>query len=357
MPESGQNIITPLQLYREIETARSIEALRDLGITLLDTVRCVITVPVDVKSIVQMIARVNIAITRRLITLMETTEGISLPTGATLLALGSEGRGEQTLRTDQDSSIVYPDNFSAKNIDEVKRFATRLVEALETIGVPQCQGNVMASNPQWCHSISEWKELLNEWTAVPTPSNILSFCLFQDISPLHGDENLCALLRDHIRSAVWRLPLFFSYLACHATRFPSPFTFFGTIRVERKGENRGKVELKKSGIFAITVGASTLALETGVVGGNTWDKLSHLGQKRIISPGDLKKIEAAFSFLVRLRIKSQLEELASGKAPSNHVDPRSMTRDEREQFRTALKGINCFLQIIHSHYQLEVISC
>lgn len=356
MPGSGNDIITPLQLYHEIEAAPSIEVLGELGIKMLDTVRCIITVPVDEKCIVQMIARVNRAITRRLIALLETVEGIRLPDGAAYLALGSEGRGEQTLRTDQDSAIVYPDGFSSGKLLEVKRFATRLVDALEAIGVPRCPGNVMASNPQWCHSVSEWKRLLEEWITVPTHESIMDFCLFQDLSSLHGDESLCTELCDHIRTTVWRPPFFFPNLACHATRFPSPLTFLGRIRVEQEGEQRGKVDIKKSGIFAITVGASLLALEAGVVGGNTWDKLSLLGQRRIITAGDLKKIEAAFSYLVRLRIQSQLRELAADTIPTNYVDPQCMTKAEREKFRNALRGIDCFLRIVRDRYHLDFIS-
>ena len=356
MPGSEQDIITPLKLYHEIEAAPSIEALRELGSRMLDTVGCVITVPVDEKSIVRMIARVNSAITRRIIALMETVEGISLPAGAAFLALGSEGRGEQTLRTDQDSAIVYPDSFSAEQIEQVNRFANRLVDALEATGVPRCPGNVMASNPRWCHSIGEWKQLLEEWITAPTHENILDFCLFQDLSALHGNESLCTELRDHIRTMVRLPPFFFPNMACHATRFPSPLTFFGRIRVERSGEYRGLVDIKKSGIFAITVGASLLALEAGVVGGNTWDKLALLGQRKIVTAGDLKRIEGAFSFLVRLRIQSQLRELAVDKVPTNYVDPQGMTGAERERFKTALKGIDCFLRVIRNRYMLDFIS-
>lgn len=356
MPGSENEVTTPIQLYHAIGAADSIENLRELGVKLLDTVSCVITVPVDAKSIVKMIARVNSAITRRLIALMETDEGITLPAGAAYLALGSEGRGEQTLRTDQDSAIVYPDGLSSQQLDEVNRFAVRLVDALEEIGVPRCQGNVMASNPHWCHSISEWKELIREWVTVPIPANIMAFCLLQDLNSLHGDESLCAELRDHIRTSVRLAPNFFPNLACHATRFPSPLTFFGNFRVERKGEQRGRVDIKKAGIFAITVGATLMALEEGLLGGNTWDKLALLGQRRVMTAGDLKKIEAAFSFLVRLRIRSQLRELGEGIIPTNYVDPQQLTREERKQFKTALMGVNSFLQIIQNRYQLNFIS-
>lgn len=356
MPDGENIIVTPLQLYQEIEAAQSIDSLRALSMKMLDTVRCVITAAVDTKSIVQLISRINCAITRRLIILLESSEGISLPDGATFLALGSEGRGEQTLRTDQDSAIVYLDDLSSEKLGDVRRFATRIVDGLEAIGVPRCPGNVMASNPQWCHSVREWKRLLEEWITIPTPEHMLDFCMFQDLRSLHGNENLCTELCDHIRTTVRLPPFFFPNMACHATRFPSPITMFGRIRLEPRGEQRGRVEIKKSGIFAITVGVSLLALDAGVIGGNTWDKLTFLGRRGVLTAGDLKTVEAAFSFLVRLRIQWQLRELSANKIPTNYVDPQSMTRKELDQFRAALKGVDCFLRIVRNRYQLDFIS-
>jgi CBS domain-containing protein len=343
-------------LYHEIETARSIGALRALGMKMLDTVRCVTLADADTRSIVHLISRHNCAITRRLIGLLESTEGIRLPEGAAYLALGSEGRGEQTLRTDQDSAIVYADDLPQEKIWEIERFATRLVDALEEIGVPRCPGNIMASCPQWRHTLTEWKQLLDQWITAPTPEHMLAFGMFQDLRPLHGNEGLGVQLRDHLRSAVWQTANFFPNMACHAVRFPSPLTLFGRIRVERRGEHRGKVDIKKAGIFAITVGASLLALEAGCIGGNTWEKLELLGRRRVITPGDLKTVEEAFTTLVRLRLQWQLRELAENRSPTNHVDPGVMTDRERQQFRHALKGVTTFLRIMNCRYLLNFIS-
>lgn len=356
MPNGSMESCNPLSLFQEIEAARSIDTLRELGVKILDMVRVAISTGADIKSIVQLISRINCAITQRLIELLERTEGIRLPEGATYLALGSEGRGEQTLRTDQDSAIVYSDDLPPEKLGEVERFATRLVDALEEIGVPRCPGNIMASTPQWRHSLSQWKELLDQWISVPTPEHMLSFCMFQDLRSLHGDEALCVQLRDHIRAAVRLPPFFFPNMACHAVRFPSPLTMFGRIRVERSGEYRGKLDIKKAGIFAITVGASLLALEAGIIGGTTWEKLDLLGRRRVITAGDIKAIEEAFTFLVQLRLQLQLRSLAAGSSPTNYVDPLVMTGMERGQFRQALKGVNTFVRILRNRYQLDFIS-
>lgn len=346
----------PFDLYQEIVAAHSIDALRGISVRMLNMADFAIRSNVSTKDMVQLISRFNDAITLQLITLLENTEGIHLPEGATFLVLGSEGRGEQTLRTDQDNAIVYNDDLPSGELRNVERFATRLVDALEEIGVPRCPGNIMASTPQWCHSISEWKMLLNEWIAVPTPEHILNFGMFQDLRALHGDETPAMKLRDHICTAVQCHGIFLPNMACHVVRFPAPFTIFGRIRVEQSGMHTGMVDLKKAGIFAITTGASLLALESGIIGGDTWKKLELLGKLGFFSSGDLEVIVKAFTFLVQLRLQQQLRELSIGSEPTNYVDPLIMTDTEHEEFRQALKGVNTFLWIFRDHYLLDYIS-
>jgi CBS domain-containing protein len=356
MPDSGIQSCTPHCIYQEIEAAQSLEQLRALGVRMLDVVRFAIGTDTDIKNIVQLISQLNEAITLRLIALLESSESIRLPEGAAYLALGSEGRGEQTLRTDQDSAIVYLDDLSPDKLREVERFAIRLVNALEEIGVPRCPGNIMASNPQWRHSFTEWKRLLDQWITVPTPEHMLNFGMFQDLRPLHGNKVLGTKLLDHIRAAVLGNSLFFPNMACHAIRFPLPLTIFGRIRVEHRGENKGKVDIKKAGIFAITVGVNLLALEADVIGGTTWQKFEFLGKRGALAAGDLKTIEESFTFLVQLRLHWQLRELSANGRSTNHVNPQLLTDKERCQFRQALKGVRSFLRIMKNHYQLNFIS-
>lgn len=354
MPDSTISSCTPP--YQDIEAARSIDRLRELGAGMPGMVEAAIRTGADTRSVVQFISRFNDAITKRLIALLESAEGVRLPEGAAYLALGSEGRCEQTLCTDQDSAIVFSDDLPPEKLRDIERFSARLVDALAEIGFARCPGNIMASNAQWRHSLDEWKRLLELWITVPTPEHMLFFCMFQDLRSLHGNEQLCTQLRDHIRAAVRLVPLFFPNMACHAVRFPSPLTFFGRIRVERSGENRGKVDIKKAGIFAITVGASLLTLEAGNIGGTTWDKLEFLGKRRIITANDLKTIEEAFTALVQLRLAWQLRELAANGKATNHLDPLVMGDDERRQFRLALKGVTGFLRFMNNRYQLNFIS-
>lgn len=356
MPNRETSIDIPFDLHREIAAARSIDALAGISVRMLDAADSAMRSSVSAKDVVQLISRFNDAVTLRLIALLESGEGVRLPEGATFLVLGSEGRGEQTLRTDQDNAIVYSDDLPAGELGSVRLFAARLVDALEEIGVPRCPGNIMASNPQWCHSVGEWMDLLSRWINVPTPEHILNFGTFQDLRALYGDESPAEQLRDHIREEAKCYSLFFPHMASHVVRFPSPFTIFGNIRVEQSGKHKGMVDLKKAGIFAVTTGASLLALEHGIIGGDTWGKLELLAKRGLITSGDLEIIVNAFTFLVQLRLQQQLRDLAAGRAPTNCVNPLYMTDRENEQFRQALKGVGTFLWIFRNHYLLDFIS-
>lgn len=341
-------------LQQEIGAANSIGQLRAVDARVPEMVRIAMHSGAETKNVVQLISRFNDAVTLRLIALLESSEGIYLPDGATFLVLGSEGRGEQTLRTDQDNAIVYNDDLPSEDLVTVKRFATRLVDALEEIGVPRCPGNIMASNPAWCHSVSEWKMLLARWITVPTPEHILNIGMFQDLRALRGDEMPVIQLRDFICTEVQcHAAFFFPNMALNVVRFPSPFTILGNIRVEQDGKHNGLVDLKKAGIFAITTGSSLLALEADIISGDTWNKLGLLGKLGGFSSGDLDAIVKAFTFLVHLRLEQQLRELSADIKPTNYVDPLQMSDNKQEQFRHALKGVNTFLWIFRDHYQLD----
>ncbi|MGK2944205.1 MAG: DUF294 nucleotidyltransferase-like domain-containing protein [Desulfuromonadales bacterium] len=352
----SQQTRSPLYLTQEMEAAESIEELKAINSRILEMVRSAMSAGAETRSLVQLIAHFNDGFTQRIITIMENLEGITLPPRAAYLALGSEGRGEQTLRTDQDSALIYADDISAAERDACQRFASRLVDALEYVGIPRCPGNTMASNPQWQHSLSEWQQLLEQWISVPTGERMVNFGMFQDFRTIHGDVSLENNLHEFIYAATRRNMLFFPYAAKNIVRFPAPLGMFGRIKVERRGKNRGKVDLKKAGIFAITEGASLLALENNVDKGTTWDKLEKLGQMGVLSTKVSETLSDSFSQLVKLRLQRQLSDLAAGNRPSNAIDPLRLPEKSQKRLREALRGVNQFLRIIRDHYRLDSIS-
>jgi len=345
----------PLYLSQEIEAAESFEQLKATGQRMTEMLQFATRGGADTQSLISLIAHFNDAMTLRVMELLSKLEGVRLPDGAAWLALGSEGRGEQTLRTDQDNAIVYSDDLTQQDRDAAKLFAERVVERLEYIGVPRCPGGTMASNPEWRHTVSGWQEILTGWITTPTADNMVNFGMFQDMRVVHGAAQLEQILKEHIISVSHQHSLFFPYMARNIVRFKPPMGMFGRIKTESLGEHRGTFDLKKGGIFALTLGISLLSLHYGSMGGNTWEKITRLRETGKIGAHDLDQIEESFSFLLKLRLQKQFRALEAGRQPSNQVDPLVLTEREREQLRAAFKGVNLLLHILKDTFQLDLM--
>jgi CBS domain-containing protein len=347
---------SPLYLVQEIESAVTIDQLRQIGKKMIGMLKYAVSTNADAHSLVQLTGHFNDAFTERLIYILDIHHDVRLPAGAAYLVMGSEGRGEQTLRTDQDSAIVYRDDLSAEKLVKVRCFADRIVVALESVGVPLCPGNMMANNPDWCHSLSEWKELTAGWIARPSPENTVFFGVFQDLRVMHGETGFVEELHAHIIKNARINSIFFPGMARNIVRFKPPLGMFGRLQVEKSGKGRGKIDLKKGGLFTLTRGIGLIALEAGIMGGTTWDKLSRLHHLNIISDHDLETLDEAFTFLIKLRLVKQLIAISSGTEPGNLIDPLVLTDKERDQLRSAFKGVNTLIAILHSRYQLDMMA-
>lgn len=145
-------------------------------------------------------------------------------------------------------------------------------------------------------------------------------------------------------------------MARNIVRFKPPLGMFGRLLVEKKGAHRGKLDLKKGGLFALTRGIGLLALESGIMGGTTWTKMVRLNKLQILSDHELDTIGEAFTFLVMMRLKKQLLAVSANKEPINHVDPLVLTYRERDDLRSALQGVNTLIHFLRSHYQLDMIA-
>ena len=347
---------SPLYLSQEMEAAESFETLREINGRILGMLRHATQTGADVRSLIQLIAHFNDNLTQRVISLLEIREGISLPQSAAYLALGSEGRGEQTLRTDQDSAMVFADSLSVEELEQCRRFAERMVEVLALVGVPRCPGETMASNPLWRRSVSAWQGVLEEWIAVPNGEHMVNFGMFQDFRTVAGNPDFEQRLHEFIHAATRRNSLFFPYVAKNVVRFQAPIGMFGRLKVERSGADRGKINLKKAGIFAITAGISLLALEQNIYQGTTWDKIEVLEKTSVFSSKDAATFSEAFTTLVNLRLQVQLDDIANGRAPGNSIDPMRLTEKSRSQLRQALRGVSQLLRVLRDHYRLDLIS-
>ena len=192
-----------------------------------------------------------------------------------LPVLGSEGRGEQTLATDQDNAIVYADDLSPEQVKRIEEFSLALIDGLIAIGVPACKGGIMAKNADWRRSLGDWQKQLARWMGTPTPTT----------SSPAAPSSTCALPTAHPasrRRSRGRSTISQTRTTCSCCmvegwlRFTPPIGWFGKIKGESGGEHSGELEIKKAGIFAITDGIKALAVQNKMLSGSTLQRLEAL---------------------------------------------------------------------------------
>ena len=213
----------------------------------------------------------------------------------------------------------------------------------------------MAKNAVWRRSLGGWTEALNQWLASPTPDNILAGSMFFDLRTLFGDLSLVQALKEHIAARLQSEPMFLRFAAANVLHFKTPLGWFGRIRVEKKGERHGLLDVKKAGIFAITEGIKVLALEAAIVDGGTRERINAL-----VAAGTLDRVHAddlktSFNFLVHLRLRNQVSAIREGRAPTNFIDLKQLNRMEMGRLKLALEGVRTFQDFLSLRFQLDLL--
>lgn len=346
---------SPQQLLRDIEEAGGIADLRALRQRIQTLVVHLVATGVHTRDLVRLIAHLNDRLLLRLIALLRETRFPDLPQRFAFVVLGSEGRREQTLATDQDNAIIYADGLAPGEVQLIEAFAEELINQLIAVGVPPCPGGIMAKNPEWQRSLGGWAELLGKWLASPTPEHILTGSMFFDLRTIYGDPTLERSLKERV--AVWlkNEPQFLRYAAANVLRFAPPLGWFGRIRVERAGANRGLLDIKKAGIFALTEGIKVLALEAGIVNGGTRDRLQALVDAKVLGRVQADDLETSLNFLVHLRLRGQVAAIREEQEPTNFIDLKQLNRMERGRLKLALEGVKTFQKFLNLRFQLDLL--
>ncbi|PLX46204.1 MAG: signal transduction protein [Deltaproteobacteria bacterium] len=347
---------SPLYLHKEIDAASTIGDLKEVNTKTVAMAEFARGRGAKVRELVRLVSHFNDAVTMKTIWLMEQKEGVALPDNAAYMALGSEGRGEQTLRTDQDSAIVYADDASEADIKMAATFGERLVHNLVEIGVPPCPGNSMASNPKMRNSLSGWKHLLERWITEPSSENMVDFGIFMDHRTIYGNPEFQRELSETMVELARRNSLFFPYAARNILRFRNPLGWFNRFLVDKTGPDKGTLDIKKTGIFTVTEGVAILGLEAGITEGTTWDKMEGLRDEGIMNDEELDLLREAFTFLIGTRLWMQMRAIETGVKATTRVNPRHMPAHMTARLRQSVIEIEHFRKLLKDRYQVDFIS-
>ena len=346
---------SPHQLVVDIEKAASIDALRELHQRIQKLIIHLAGTGIAIREMVKLIANLNDQVLIRLIHLLRTDKYPDLTDDFAFVVMGSEGRGEQTLSTDQDNGIIYDDALSTVEVARLEAFSHDLIDALISIGVPACPGGIMARNPEWRRSLSGWRQELTRWLSATTPDNVMTGSMFMDLRPLYGRTDLVDALRTHAFHYMANEQGFLVRMAQNMTNFAPPLGWFGRIKVEKSGPNRGQIVVKKAGIFAITDGVKALAIEAGRLQGSTHDRMEALVEARVLKPEQAADLRAAFDFLVLMRLQGQVAALRSNATPNNYISLEHLNAMEQGELRLAFEGVAKFQSFIQHHFKLQLL--
>jgi CBS domain-containing protein len=341
------------QINAEIASARDLDKLKRLigDIDLLCENMVIQGVTAD--QLTQIISTLNDRVIDRTLDLL--LAGVDLKgTRVAWIALGSEGRFEQTFATDQDNAIIFDTPFGMTD-HEVRELllpvAQKVNEALDFIGFPLCKGNIMAGNPECCLSYREWQKRFNSWIGTPTPEALLNATIFFDFRHLYGDTELSDRLRGWLADACVGQKRFLHLLAENAMQRTPPIGFFRDFIVDHNKEHPNTIDIKLSGVTLFVDAARVFALANGVTRGNTKQRLLIAGDLCKWPQSEVNAWSDAFSFLQSLRIRHQLESRRNGGHSNNRINPYELNNLDRKFFLESLRQAGALQKRLASEYQ------
>ncbi len=300
----------------------------------------------DVLQVTQTVARLNDILTTRLLGLAESELG-QPPCAYSWLALGSQGRGEQVLSSDQDSAIAFDDHARSTGGEYFPVLAGLVVTALARAGLPLCDGGYMATT--WCHPISEFRGFFRGWVEQPEPDALLRAEVFLDVRPVHGDLSVDVL--DRILVGGGSSGQFRVQMARAAVRFTPPLGPFGRLRTKDS-----MIDVKVAGIAAIVLLARLYGLAAGSASRTTLARLEAAAAGGTLSRAGAGNLAEAYRLLTGLRLRHQVDQFSAGVVPDNLVRLDDLTDEDRRRLRDGLRLVRDVQQYTAMRFSTHMVT-
>lgn len=271
------------------------------------------------------------------------------------LALGSQGRSEQLLHTDQDNALVFedvPEEDLPKTTTYFLELSKHVTKALNVIGYEYCPADMMASNPKWCLSLQEWKNKLSYWISNPGPNEVLMSSIFFDYSLAYGERSLLDNMSDHIFRTVDKYPIFLVHLANGALQSPSPTGFFRQFLVEQDGQHKDFFDLKSRALRPLIDAARVLILSHSVKAiSNTWERYEKLAE---LEPNN-KELYLACSYATKALLKFRTKQGLSHHDSGRFIELEQLTKQEKMKLKRTFKAIKEIQELITLRFKVTNI--
>jgi CBS domain-containing protein len=334
---------SPLFLLREIIEADKMEDIITSQRQVPGLIRGLITNGANAQNVTRFITTISDAILNKVMAFTLGEMGPA-PSPFAFMILGSEGRSEQTLKTDQDNAIVYADSEAGakETAAYFLAYGELACKLLDEAGYAFCEGDGMAQNPRWCQPLSAWKEYFTSWIRAGEPEDLLQASIFFDFRTGYGDRELVGELRGHLFGSLGGWSGFFRNMTENALHFKPPLGFFRNFVVESKGEHRNAFDIKRA-IMPIVDFARIYALQHRIEETNTLERLTQLRLSKVLSHQEFDELEKAYSFLMQLRFVRQVTAtIDENSQPDNYINPKKLTSIEQTTLREIFKRVEKF---------------
>ena len=336
----------------QIINAETLEELKEASHSFIKIIKSLNAKGVKIEFISKLINQLNKKLLDKLYKILAPKELIGK---SCLVVMGSEGRAEQILRTDQDNALIISDDCSISE-EKLREFTHLFTETLVDFGFPRCEGNIMVSNPYWCRKQSDFKELIYEWVNNPSGDNFMNIAIFYDALCVSGDIEIIKELKNYLFKISSNSQSFYTNFARVINSFDVPLGFFDGFVFNSKDEkHKDEIDIKRGGIFIIVQGIRSLSIQNRVLNTNTIKRINSLKELKVLDDESAKELIMAFNILNSLKLKASLEKLDKKEKIDNFVNPNRLTIMEKDLLKESFKIVNRLKKRLENHFKLNYV--
>ncbi len=329
---------------QRLERAKTIDELVDIAGQMTDSIRLLRNNGVRAPQLAQLMQVLNSSLFEKAWRILAPAD---LYDNSCLIVMGSEGRGEQILKTDQDNALILRESV---NPEEAAEVAEQFSATLARLGYPPCPGKIMVNNPAWRKTLPEFKKMVSGWCHAPDGEAMMNLAIFIDAKAVAGDVAMLAEVKEHLQKRMINDAGMLMAFARAVDQFESQSKGFFSQLLNRGGSE--KMDIKKMGQFPVVHGIRALSLEARIEETNTFERIRHLVQLNIIDEALGQDVAEALSYIMDLRFSANLHILESGSGTPNQVDFANLSTLERDLLKDALQVVKRFKNVIRHHFHI-----
>ena len=336
----------PAAMIKAIKRSQTIEEIKPIRQSIMNLLQGYLDQNIPLTLTSKIISELNDATSKQVIQLSLKQMKTPPPVDFAWLAMGSQGRSEQLLHTDQDNALIF-ETVPEESLEETRAYflelAQIITDGLHQIGFEYCPTDMMASNPKWCLSLEEFTNTTRSWITNPGPDELLLSSIFFDFNRIFGSKVLVDELSEAIYQQTDKFPLFFMHLAGGALLSPSPSGFFRSFLLEQDGEHKDSFDLKKRTLMPLIDAARVLILAKRIKGvSNTAERYEKMAELEPQNAELFLACSYAFKALLKFRTKQGLTHNDSGR----YIDLKTLNKEEKMKLKRTFKTIKDIQELI-----------